>query len=255
MKDELQSCGLGDREQEILIYLLTNGPHTAGELARKLQLKRSTVYSALENLLAIRLLQKSAGKVCQFTAIPSKDIPAVLLARAQKDFEKVRVAAEMLVAPLEALADRNRMAIPGFTVDLVESSRGYGEFLRTHLGRPDCCAIWDPQIGIHNEKIKALTKEALALSAKAQNSVREIVVGGPMASWYRRAITNPLHQLHIVKSGAGMMADLVIVGRDTTAFSLNNPDREAVLVVQNRDLCAFMRGMFEYVWEATGDKQ
>ena len=52
----LAECGLNETEQVILLCLLQEGRSRASEIAKRTDMKRPTVYSALGNLLDIGLV-------------------------------------------------------------------------------------------------------------------------------------------------------------------------------------------------------
>ena len=73
MKDEFIACGLNATEYDVFVHLLGRGRRAAGHIAKALNLKRSTVYSALQGLEASTTI--SLMQLC-FLPVFSKTEPA-----------------------------------------------------------------------------------------------------------------------------------------------------------------------------------
>lgn len=59
MEDKLKILGLKDDESKTLFFLLREGPHPAGAIAKHLNIKRPSLYVYLKNLLASGLITQS----------------------------------------------------------------------------------------------------------------------------------------------------------------------------------------------------
>lgn len=249
MKEELAKFGLNTTEQDILVYLLRFGSRNAGIIAQKLNLKRPTAYSALENLIKLNLVFKDvSGKSYNFRAAQANEIPQILHRNEELRFEKSKFAIELLKRPLEELSKMQHAKLGHFQIELIESTERYTELMYKHNCFDNHYAIWDPNTAIYDKEVKNGIEVFFEKSSKQKNKIREILVKGPLTDWYISKIKNKDHICKTVDSKLITVADLCIYEKDITLISLNNPNSETGLVIHNQDLFNFMKQIFDFMW-------
>jgi sugar-specific transcriptional regulator TrmB len=249
MKEELEKFGLNSTEQDILIFLLRFGSRSAGIIAQKLNIKRPTVYSALDNLIKFNLVHKDqVDKSFTFKAIRAEDIPETLLRNEEIRLEKLKFSLDLLKRPLEELGKRSNTRLGHFEFELVESTERYTELMFQNNCFKNHYAIWDPNIAVYDDEVKRGLSIFFDKTATQKNKIQEILVKGPVTDWYISQIKNKNHTCKTIDSKIITVADLAIYEEDIVLFSLNNPHSEAGLVIHNKDLFTFMKQMFDLIW-------
>ncbi|MFN7902659.1 MAG: TrmB family transcriptional regulator [Holosporales bacterium] len=107
---------LGLQEEDARLYrsLLEEGAATAGELAKRTGLVRTTLYNTLQRLTAAGVIKRSLRHgVRTFTAAPPRQI-GELLARRQQEFAQQHQRFEEFLPTLESMAADHRASLPKF---------------------------------------------------------------------------------------------------------------------------------------------
>ncbi|MDD5056102.1 MAG: helix-turn-helix domain-containing protein [Candidatus Peribacteraceae bacterium] len=105
----LQSLGLTDNETRVYLYLLTHGESIASIVAKRLGIKRASVYQVLESLEAKGLIVEfSKNNVSHFDSVDPEDLVGLC---EQRVFEMKRLQqkAEVLKHELVKLREKGKM--------------------------------------------------------------------------------------------------------------------------------------------------
>ncbi len=231
------------------MHLLSRGSRSAGVISRALNIKRPTVYSALQALEARKLVTKTdEGGTAEFIPISPDEIPAVLFNQATTGFEKIVGAIELIKPRLGQFKKYQHISTGAFEVNHLDSPEDYQHRLAKYILTHDFCAIWNPQVAIPSEQLRRRVEWFLRHTAKQRNHVKDLLVAGPMTDWYCSNIKNPNHEVRVIEDGYSGMADLVIL-HDMVLISLNPLDTECALEIKNEHYAEMMRWHFNLLWK------
>ena len=73
------SLGLSRIEAEVYVYLATNGPRVAGNIAENLRLNRQQLSSGLESLQRRKIVISTLDQTIQFNSLPFRRTLALLM--------------------------------------------------------------------------------------------------------------------------------------------------------------------------------
>lgn len=249
MKDEFIACGLNATEYDVFVHLLGRGGRAAGQIAKALNLKRSTVYSALQGLEARKLVSRSKNKgTAEFVPVPVEEVSSILLNRARADFEKVAASIELIRPRIEKYRGWQSIEAEALGVRSINSAAEYYEVLRGYILNSDYCAVWNPQVALYSKEIQEWATHFLEKTGKRRSCIKDIIVNGPMADWYAQKVANPNHKVKRVAQELQSVADLVIVD-DVVLISLMSPESESALEIRNKHFANFSRWYFTLLWE------
>ncbi|NOS68074.1 MAG: hypothetical protein HOO67_06995 [Candidatus Peribacteraceae bacterium] len=105
----LQTLGLNENEIKIYLYLLTHGESIASIIAKRLTMKRATVYQVLETLESKELVSSfEKNKVAHFDAVDPEDIVRLCEQRVSQ-MQRIREKADVLKGEFKKLRERGKM--------------------------------------------------------------------------------------------------------------------------------------------------
>ncbi len=105
----LQNLGLTDTETRVYLYLLTHGESIASIIAKRLGLKRASVYQVLESLEAKQIVvQFSKNNVAHFDSVDPDDLVELCEARVNQ-MQRLRQKAELLKTEFKKLREKGKM--------------------------------------------------------------------------------------------------------------------------------------------------
>lgn len=256
MHDEFMHSGLNGTETKVLFYLLSHGPRSAGILSQNLKIKRTTIYSALEGLISLRLVSKEkVGGKMVYAPAPTDMVPQILLKKAELDFERARDAVSSMHSRLEGFAKQHSVVFGGFEIQRIQSTTDFLKILDQNIFTKDFCAIWNPQVSIYSETVKARIARFLEKTARRKNHIWDVIPAGPKTKWYIDNIRNENHQVRLIpldptgSNEHSSLADLIIVD-DLVIVSLNVAHNESALLIKSDPFATFMRWVFKSLWNA-----
>lgn len=247
----LLKCGLNTTEANVLIYLLENGDVGGGALARRTEIKRTTVYTALARLESLGIVgRRRFGSSTRYSVITPQKLPALLRNMARVKYEEVENATSLLAESLEEFPKRKKHNLGGFEITTVESVRGVYQVLERALLQGGYCGLFNPQVALIGP-LKKVAVEFLKKSAFEKPHIREIVIAGPLAKWWKTQIKNSNHSVKEINA-AGVTEEIVtdILLFDKTVV-LNNyaTNNERSVLIHDADYFNFMMLMFNQLWE------
>lgn len=249
MKDEFVECGLTPTEYDILVHLLSRGTRGAGAIAHALHIKRSTVYSALESLEKRKLIHRSkeAGPT-EFIPIDTEQIPAILASQARGQYDRIMSAIELIKPRIERFSGGKPYRAGQLEITQIETSEEYQQLLARYIYHRNYDAIWNPQVAIYSPFIKKRMLIFFEESAKSKNKIRDILIDGPMATWYIKRIKNPYHEVRVIEDKNPSLADQFVVD-NSVIITLNSPESEAAIEIKNVHVADFTRWTFKNLWD------
>lgn len=248
-KQLLIRCGLNNTESLVLLDLVKNQITTASAIAKRLSLKRPTIYSAISNLEVSGLIStiRKAG-VNKFAPLPNQDLIKSLRNLAKSKYEHVCEASQQLEPLLNNLKNINKNQFNSFEIISLESRRATENSLIEILAKGNYCAIFDPQTAI-TEKWQKFTDYILENTAKNKSPIKEIIVSGPKSNWYKKQISNPNHLIKEISLTENINADISLAQESVI---LNNYalGEEMSVQIKHKDYYKMMRAIFDSLWKS-----
>ncbi len=103
LKEKLHILGLKERELDIYLSILNLGNSTITDISRKTNIKRTTIYEYIENLLTKGLIYKTANKKRIFYCAENPKKITQILDREKKEIEQKKDRVEKIIPELESL--------------------------------------------------------------------------------------------------------------------------------------------------------
>lgn len=241
----LKTCGLNDTEQSVLLYLLNHGSTTASIIAKQTRIKRTTVYTSLENLIKQALVTKQKQFGASYFSTPSPELICSILENQANQEHKAKTATiKLLKEELQEITSPNRQDFGAFKIEAIDSvAAAYAELEQAFKTTGGFSAIFNPQ--------KAFAKDETNFvphSNKLKTKIREIATPGPKTEWYRKLIDNPNHQLKELKTTSPFDSDIIITANYVLLIHYDTP-RESVIKITQPDFRQSMLTIFEMIWE------
>lgn len=256
MHEEFTHSGLNGTETKLLFYLLSHGPRSAGILAQTLKIKRTTVYSALDGLIALQLVSKEkVGGKMVYVPAPAEQVPKILLKKAELEYERSKDAVSSLQTRLEGLDKTHSVVFGGFEIQRIQSTADFLKILDQHVFTKDFCAIWDPRSSLYSETVKSHLSRFLEKTSRRKNHIWEVIPAGPKSRWYMDNIRNENHQVRIIppdpsdRSDHSSLAEIIIAD-NLVIVPLKVPYNESTLLIKSDSFAHFMRWVFKSLWNA-----
>lgn len=249
ISDSLDRCGLNHTEQKILLFLLEAGRSRGASIAKSTDLKRPTVYSALGNLERMGLVVRQIDKgVTFFCPLPLQKIPHALHREAKLRYDEVREAATQLVSELPKLINPSKHTVAGYEITTVDSWKGVQELLDTAASSPNGYkSIFDPQTALLGP-LKEVSVKFLRHSEKLKSHIKEIIVSGPMAEWWKGNVRNPNHKIKEISTPIPLMNDVILFD-GTVHMSNYEASQEIAISIRHKNYYDFMEAIFDALWE------
>lgn len=237
--DILKELGLSDKEAKIYLALIEFGSATAGEISKKTNLKRPTVYALLDSLKQQGLVDEKSQNL---KTIFSAQDPA----RIQKDLKQKLTRFEDILPVLKARFNRGKKpkvryyegaeVIRNFYLNEVlpaEKVYYFGTSIKKfNQTFPDIFPIWEkhwwPKKKTHPHQVLELVgnaKEDIQY-AKSMLGIRQVRIFPPQ--------------------GKRFLADSVIADNKIVIISLENL---FALVIESDDLAETYRNIIEFTWQ------
>lgn len=239
----LRSIGLNDKESELYLAALRLGPTTALALARASALKRTTVYSVLDSLIAKGLMRKEVMGVKDYFVAAHPDDLRSLLEKQQEDFLSAlphlaalhRVqGAQNVVRYYEGVAGA-RLAY----TDLLKSVRLGEDYLV--LSTMEQWYNLDPEFFMR----------FLEKRGKLDIKVRMILTESKLAASRKGPLRKPNERTRILPKGTQLTTNLIIIPSKVVIHQLTPPIM--VMVIENEHIVRLHREMYELIWQGLRD--
>lgn len=103
----LTKLGLSQREAEVYVYLATNGPQKAENIAETLKLNKQHLCFTLESLQNKRIVNVTREYSAQFSALPFETTIDLLAEAKRKEAQRIEEHKEEILANWRSMAPRN----------------------------------------------------------------------------------------------------------------------------------------------------
>ncbi len=168
--------------------------------------------------------------------------------RAQSTFNKTQSAVKLLNEYLAACPESRQLEAGGFEIAVFEKPEDVFKQVETALTSGRCCGIFNPQTACSSSEGKQVTRKYLAKTAQEKSNLREIMVSGPEAQWYRRSIKNPNHQVKELPSTLAFDADFIF-SPGTVMLNHYENQNMVTLKIRHKGFHQSMMALFNYLWE------
>ncbi len=249
--ESLERLGLNSTCGKVLLHLLEKGPQKAGVISKMLNIKRPTVYSALNELLQSGTVSREGrGTAGIYVPAPPSKISGLLTRAAQKRMNELKEVSEGLSGLLANLPNHALAATTGLQVEIVDTLNNYDRTVLDVLLHQEFLAIWNPSKAFFRSSWRKDTLAYLEYTGSRQTIIREILTAGKETDWYCSKIRNPNHSVKVVQGDTGVMVDMVI-GQDSILISCNDPQFPGAIKVKSPILRPFFAEIFERVWKSS----
>ena len=244
----LENFDFSPNEQKILACLITGSSLSASVIAKRSGLKRPTCYLALEQLIESGFVtRKKRGGVAQFSMISQELLYTLLESRAQRRMENVIDGCQELRS---FLANQQKsVAISGFEIETLRSYDAVYEQLFNVLTSGDYDAIFNPDIVCHTAASKKIMRSLLLTTSKSKPHIREIIVQGKEADWYKKNINNPNHVTKEISTSSKIMSDMILTD-DFIIVSHYIPPDDLAIKIRHQAFLQTQKTLFEMVWQS-----
>lgn len=247
MKDLLLRCGLNETEACVLEFLLKVGPSRGSSIATRTGINRPTVYSALSALEKLgAIARRKAEGATIFHPSPVRRIPELLKERAHLKYTDVAQAAKFLDEELAAIREEPLLLAGGLEVTTLRGLKAVYSWLVDSFSASGYDSIFNPQVAFAGP-IKQAAKDFLIKAGDKKLPIREIVVRGPLATWWKKQIKNPSHIIKEVDLPANLATDINLCG-GTVCMVNYAPHSETAILIRNPQYYESMQALFEAMW-------
>lgn len=241
----LTSCGLNKTERDVLLCLIERGASIASILAKQLNIKRPTVYAALEQLTRLDLVTKKKQESVTYFYPTSADLmPEILKQRAKIKFEEVEDAANLLKKALKQRQQPQPYKFKNVTFESIEAV--YAQLEDSLMGG-DFLAIFNPQKAVYNTASERIVSHFLKESAKTHPSIKEIAVSGPVTDWYKSKIHNPNHHLKEIGEDEQVITDMILLNGSVILLDYD-PNQKVAIKITHDNYYKSMTAVFNMLW-------
>ena len=245
----LSRCGLNSSESAIFADLLNRGESSAGAIAKRCAMNRTTVYSALQ-LLEERgfLKRRRSSSATRFALLD----PAQLLRAVRNDWQRrhemVQDATRALEDVLREYPHSDARHIGGYEIVSYESRRKTEEFFKKVLHGGHYDSLFDIE-SFTDTKWRRLMLNLLEHTAKTRPPIREIIIATSDPSWYVNKIRNPNHKVKLLKSLGPLLCEFAITN-DAVILNSYESCVEISLQIKHIGYRSTMSRVFEVLWQS-----
>lgn len=101
------NLGLSQREAEVYVYLASNGPQKAGNIAETLKLNKQHLQFTLKGLQNKRIIKATLKYSVQFSALPFEKALDLLAEAKRKETQRIEENKDELIAHWLSMIQRN----------------------------------------------------------------------------------------------------------------------------------------------------
>lgn len=243
---QLEQMGFKHNEQAILACLLDGSVLSASQLAKSTKIKRPTVYPTLENLINLGLIVRQAKARHTSFAIVNKEIFFKLIEnRVKEQAIKTSDACNELKGLLKQQA--NSIDLSGFVIETLKSLDAIYEQLSSVLVAGNYDAIFNPQLVCNDKYSKKIIQNFLAETSRTKPKIREIVVSGKEAVWYKSNINNKNHLVKTIGTNFKILSDVIITDDSVIISHYNSPDDVAIRI-KHAGYVQTNKAIFNMLW-------
>ncbi|MFA6992422.1 MAG: helix-turn-helix domain-containing protein [Candidatus Gracilibacteria bacterium] len=247
----LHSLGLGENEIKIYLYLLTHGESLASIIAKRLEMKRVTAYSTLENLEKKGMVSSfTKNNVAHFDAVEPDDI-IQLCEQKVTEMQRIKQNAMTLKSEFHKLREKGKMPkleIRGkisyyqgleAVTDLIE------ETLKEEEKEQLCFGLNSYHTELAGNDWSSYTEKRI----REKMFVRSIQPNTEAAINYKSRDKNELRQTRLVpKDKFPGNCEINIIGKMIAMFTTRGSEAMG-MKMYNPDMAQALRSLFNLAWE------
>lgn len=244
----LQELGFNPKEQQVMACLISNPPMPASLVAKRTRLKRPTAYSIIEHLIEQGLvIRQRKDQVSFFTSVSPELISGILESRAKNKYQNFIQSTKEL-NQLLSQKQRNDFDLSGFRIEVLKSYDAIYDQVFRVLTSGDFDGIFNPQKVFHSLSEKRTIKKFLEQTTNSKAKIREIIVRGKEACWYKEQIVNPNHLIKEIDQDEQVLSDLIITDKFVIISHYQEPDAVAIKI-NHPEFLITQKSIFNLLWE------
>lgn len=226
-----------DKETEVFIAVLANGPSTATEIAKLSQVKRTTVYIVAEKLLAKGLFAQYKAKYgTHYAALDPKLLTA-----------KADALKEDVVAAMPELLALQKKELHEPSVKYFKGKEGYLSVLEDTLDGYSYEILYFGSADDLNTVIsEKYAEKYIAERIKRKISFRQIVVNDVFSRKLKGLDSRELRQTKFLPPGYEIRANTVVYQNKVAFFSSGK--EMSCMLLESRDISEMERKKFDLLW-------
>jgi sugar-specific transcriptional regulator TrmB len=236
LEETLVRFGLDQKEAKIYLALLTLGPATVLEIAKRAAVKRPTVYVLLEKMLAQGLVARtsSSGRT-RYSAEP----PDVLLRAIRTKEETLHEALPILQAMMAAAKKR-----PNITIH--EGHEGLARLYDEIFESPDIRFFGSMKD--LKRSFSDIVERFIQLSKRRKTRVRDLLTHHPVdLEWAHRAVSEH-YAVRILPREFDFAIDCAIYGEKVAILSVK--DDFFAVVIESKEVADSFRALHTLAWQS-----
>jgi sugar-specific transcriptional regulator TrmB len=244
----LETCGFSEKEQLVIAAMLSGSWRPAALIAKDAKLKRPTVYAILEMLIEYGVvIRKKRDNHALFSLISREMLPKIINQKIKNNFESAHSAVGLLADCLASLEPSREYEIGGYEVATFESFEVTMHHFEALLSKGEFCGIFNPEF-LSQAEAKKVVIRFLKSTARSKPSIKELVVKGPAANWYKAQVKNPNHQVRMIAPTRAILTDMIFSKGEVLLFHYDKEDRGSIRI-KHEQYYQSMMSLFEMLWE------
>lgn len=236
----LQGLGLSEHEAGVYLANLALGPATVLKIARRANIKRTTVYSVLDSLKNKGLISLELKGLKQlFVASPPQVLEGLLESR--------RAAFKGVLPELEKLYNqKGKETTIRYHEGLISAKSAYEELLLLTKQNDDYLVVSHMESWLAQDE--KYFKEFVIRCAQRTERVRVLLQNSPKAIEYQKLQQNNRQRIKILPENTQLTTNLVIIPSRVVIQQMIEPI--SAIVIDNSNAIQMHREMFEIMWNA-----
>jgi sugar-specific transcriptional regulator TrmB len=247
----LQSLGLTDNETRVYLYLLSHGESIASIIAKRLELKRATVYQILESLESKDLITQFAkNNVAHFDSVDPDDLVRICEQRVNQ-MQRLKARAEVLKGEMQKLRERGRMPTMEIRgkIKYYQGLEAVTELIEETLHEKSKEQLCFGLNSYHTELAGNDWSEYTARRVRKGMQVKSIQPDTDAAIAYQGRDDRELRETRLVpKEKFPGKCEINVIGNMVAMFSAGSHDPVG-MKMYNKDLAEALRSLFQLAWE------
>jgi sugar-specific transcriptional regulator TrmB len=247
LQNLLKSCGLNETEIKILLFLLNRNETIVSIIAKYTQLKRPTIYASLGSLAQEGLVKKrTKNKISYFSCINPELIPSVLEGKARLQYADIKSATSNIPIYLQDFIKKQGYQTEDIQIEYMESVATVYAELENTIKNGGFCAFFNPQTAIKGI-FKDLILKFLKNTSISKPTIKEIIVQGRKAEWYKKQIKNKNHHTKEIPNSSNLISDIILVNGSILINSYE-AGSTSYIKIKNPAFYQSLQGIFDTMW-------
>ncbi len=245
MRNPLADIGLNEKQEEVYRTLIKNGEMTISDLARKLGIKRPTLYLAIDELITYGLISdKKQNRKRMLSAIHPRRLMQIA---------KLKISAIQNLLP--ELITQYELPTYKSKIDVYQGEKGvknlYEELYEGLSNKQEALFISDIA-GLKEKMPSAMSSYEKILRVIRNPKIRELNVkneAGILWEKESQSLRGKNHQARFLPTNKQFGAtDICILGNTVSMFSMEKND-VFVVRIQSEQIARTYKALFEITWE------